>query len=83
MPSTLPGGAEQPFTAQVSSNVIVGDNAAGGYIGSAELNLAKHVQVIENVFERAVVRKSVEKVTNCVFGVHWALQAGLLPGKIS
>jgi hypothetical protein len=53
----------------------VRNNAAGGYISAAELDLVKHVQVIENIFERAVVRETVEKVTNCVFSVHWSLQA--------
>ncbi len=48
----------------------MGDDAASLQVRKASFDLLDHVEVVENVLEGAVVRETVEEVSNCLLRLH-------------
>jgi hypothetical protein len=48
------------------------NRASGVDVGQAALDLLDHVEMVENVVERAVIGKAVQEFLNLLLGLHWA-----------
>ena len=60
----------------------MGNNTTAGDIISPQLDFAKHVQVVENVLERAVVRSTVEKLVEPRLSCSLIAPSRILPAKL-
>ena len=70
MRPTLLGGAEDPFAAHLFGDLLMGDGPSRFDVRQTLFDSLDHVEVVQDVLERAVIRELVEEIANGVLGFH-------------
>ena len=73
--SRLPGGALNPFPPELLCNFLMRNRLPCLYVSQPSVNGLDHVEVVENVLYRAVVRQTVEELPDFLFRCHADSQA--------
>src|SRR3990172_2181616 len=65
----LPGTSERPFPTELFGDLGVREDVAVGCLGPSPLDRLNNVEVIEDVFQAAVVGKAIEKLSDGLLGL--------------